>query len=115
MHGDTLIWGPWRGPVQFYLGSHQPGTQGIEDVDTPGPQFSLSPNPASGTVTVETAEGAEMVEIVDMAGCVVHSQATPHSAPQPLTLDISALPSGVYLVRLSTPQGSALRKLIVTE
>ena len=68
MHGDTLIWGPWCGPVQFYLGSHQPGTQGIEDGDTPGPQFSLSPIPASSTVTVATEGLQGTVAIMDLQG-----------------------------------------------
>ena len=113
MHGDTLIWGPWQGPVQFYLGSRQPGTEGIETVET-AVDFTLKPNPARGTVTVEMGETQHAtIEVVDMEGRVVLKQPLGHSASQPLTLDISSLAPGVYLVRLNTPEGFATRKLVV--
>lgn len=118
MHGDTLIWGPWRGPVQFYLGSRQPGTEGIESVENQGLKFSLSPNPAKGTVTVEMGEtqrdaSLQTIQVVDMEGRVVLTQPWEGAAAQPLTLDISGLAAGVYLVRINTPMSTATRKLMV--
>lgn len=113
MHGDTLIWGPWRGPVQFYLGSHQPGTQGIATTDGGETLFSLSPNPASGTVTVEVdrerLQGA-FLQVVNLEGHIVAESMVETSK---FDIDISALPAGVYLVHIYTPEGTATRRLVV--
>ena len=48
-----------------------------------------------------------------MEGRVVLTRSLNHSVTQEHTLDISGLTPSVYLVRLSTPQGSATRKLVV--
>lgn len=103
------MWSEWSEPRAFIY-MHR--IEGIGEVEE-AVQFTLSPNPASGTVTVETTEGAEQVEIVDVEGRVVHTQSLGYPATQSLTLDISALPKDVYLVRLSTSQGVATRKLVV--
>ena len=110
MHGDTLIWGPWCGPVQFYLGSHQPGTQGIEDVDTPGPQFSLSPTPASGTVTVATEGLQGTVAILDLKGRELLSVLL---VGRETVVDVAALAAGTYVVRVSTAEGFSTKKLTI--
>ena len=104
----TVVWSDWSEPRQFVY-THRP--VGIEAVET-AVDFMMKPNPAKGTVTVETGEsGHATIEVVDMEGRVALTQLLNHSATQPLTLDISALAPGVYLVRLSTPEGTAVRKL----
>ena len=111
MHGDTLIWGPWRGPLQFYLGSRQPGIQEIEAMD-PNEIFSLSPNPANKWLTAtfgETLHDASL-QIINMEGQVVDERGI--SGAQAI-LDISALQAGIYLLRLCTVKGTATRKLVV--
>lgn len=118
IHGDTLIWSPWRGPVQFYLSNTHPGTQGIATVDGEEVLFSLSPNPASGTVTVawpKTLETVRSVELVDMAGQVMLTQSVPLPGTRSIMLDTSPLPSGVYLIRLYTPKTIVARKLTVLQ
>lgn len=111
MHGDTLIWGPWRGPLQFYLGSRQPGAEGIGAMDLEE-NFSLSPNPANRWLTVslgETLHGASL-QIINSKGQVVDDRGV--SGTQAV-LDVSALPAGIYLLRFSTSKSSATRKLVV--
>ncbi len=74
------------------------------------PDFTLTPNPASGTVTIGGIEGEATIEIIDMAGRKVteHSTlSTTHS------IDISRLPAGSYVVRITTPKGTASRMLQV--
>jgi hypothetical protein len=78
---------------------------GIGDVE--GSVFSLYPNPASTTVTVETDRPATMT-LMDVSGRQCGEWRLEGGTN---TLDISTLPKGVYFVRLDT--GGAVRKLIV--
>ena len=71
----TLVWSEWSEPRAF---NYMHRVEGIGEVDAMA-DFRLSPNPARGTVTVETTEGAEQVEIVDMEGRVVLTQPLSHS------------------------------------
>ena len=105
---NPLVWSDWSEPRTF---NYMHRVEGIEDIDGFGPQFTLSPNPAKGTVTVEGAAGVERVEIVDMEGRVVIGERP--LAGSPSTVDISHLAPGVYLVRLSSELGTATRKLVV--
>ena len=105
---NPLVWSDWSEPRTF---NYMHRVEGIEDIESFGPQFTLSPNPAKGTVTVEGAAEVERVEIVDMEGRVVIGERP--LAGSPSTVDISHLTPGVYLVRLSRPTGSATRKLVV--
>ena len=98
-------WGPWSYPVNIWLN----GSNGIGSVQRV-PDFTLTPNPASGTVTVGGFEGEGSVEIVDMAGRV--SGQWPVAGGQ-RTIDISRLPAGSYVVRLTTAEGTASRMLQV--
>ncbi len=75
-----------------------------------GERFSLSPNPASGTVTVTTEAQQGILTVVDMQGRQVLSM--------PLTgketvVDIRALAAGTYIVSLNTPKGHSSLKLTV--
>ena len=114
MHGDTLIWGPWRGPVQFYLGSRQPGAEGITSPVANLPSLTLTPNPASGhiLVTLQGLNARGSLSIVDSKGSeVLHLDDT----SLPLSLDTSPLAPGIYILRLHTPSASYSQKLIVAE
>ena len=80
-----------------------------QGVDAPGSvAFALSPNPASGTVGVECAAAEGTLEVVDMQGrTVLTAPATQR------TLDLRPLAAGSYIVRLTTPDGTATRHLQV--
>jgi hypothetical protein len=59
----------------------------------------LYPNPTTGIVNIDSAEAMRPVQILNILGIAVMSGVT--SAQGQLTLDLSALPSGVYFVQLN--------------
>ncbi|MBP5546800.1 MAG: T9SS type A sorting domain-containing protein [Bacteroidales bacterium] len=98
-------WGGWSVPVTLEA---MPPQGGIAIPD--GERFLLSPNPASGTVTVTTEAQQGTLTVVDMQGRQVLSM--------PLTgketvIDIHTLAAGTYIVSLNTPQGPSSLKLTV--
>ena len=102
---DTIVWSDWSHPATFRIGV------GISDVEDDA-AFTLAPNPAHGTAVLTLAEAAEGAELTlcDLGGRELRREqvtGTTHS------LDVSALPSGVYLLKLTTPQGVAIRRLLV--
>ncbi|MBP5541113.1 MAG: T9SS type A sorting domain-containing protein [Bacteroidales bacterium] len=102
---DTIVWSDWSQPATFRIGV------GISDVEGDA-AFTLAPNPTHGTVVLtlaETAEGAELT-LCDLGGRELRRVQVTGTT---LSLDVSALPSGVYLLKLTTPQGVAIRRLLV--
>ena len=74
--------------------------------------ITLSPNPTSGKVRVSASEPMRQAAVYDMAGKEVFSA----KAVVPKTewdLDLSSLPSGSYIVKITTKSRTATRKLIV--
>ena len=70
----------------------------------------VMPNPAVGTAKVVSSFGMSMVEAYDMSGTLVHRQKADGLA---ITLDVRHWPTGTYLLRIHTPQGTAVKKLVV--
>lgn len=79
------------------------------------PLLALAPNPTSGRVTVQlvqaTAQPAAL-QVLDALGREVYQQQLPAAATQEQTLDLQALPAGVYLVRVASASGVATRRLV---
>ena len=72
----------------------------------------VMPNPAAETAKVVSSYGLTEVEVFNMAGEKVHTLRLP-DAPLTATLDVRRWPSGTYLLRIHTPQGTAVKKLVV--
>ena len=102
---DTVVWSDWSNPTTFRV------AVGISAVEGDA-AFSLSPNPAHSLVLLkleQAAEGAALT-LCDIGGRELrHERVTGTS----YTLDILALPAGVYILKLTTPQGVASRRLVV--
>lgn len=92
-------WGPWSDPVTLNT------TEGIDEAQLAG-MITLSPNPATQTVTVDSPLPMTLLEAYDEKGALMTSTSTP-------TLDVRHWPSGTYLLRIHTPQGTAMKKLTV--
>lgn len=105
--GDTY-WGEWSDPGTIDSVQTEDPHEGIA---TPGVTvFSLSPNPASGTVTVTTEARQGTLAIVDLQGRQMLSQSL---AGKETVVDIRTLAAGTYIVILTTPRGQTSQKLTV--
>ncbi len=81
-----------------------------------GPEFTLTPNPASETVsiTLKRSAGPLTLTLVNLSGETVVSRDLPaFSANVSISLNISTLAQGSYFLNLATPEGSSAKKLIV--
>lgn len=80
--------------------------------------LSVSPNPTpDGELRVlvgeASASGIYQVEVLNLLGARLLSQALRLSPAAPATLDLRALPAGLYLLRLTDAQGqTALRRVV---
>ena len=79
-----------------------------------GCSLRLFPNPASQQVYVELDDAADLstttLTLYDAMGRIVLRQP---AASTRTSLNVSALPAGLYLLRVSTPAGTATRQLMV--
>jgi hypothetical protein len=101
---------------QGYAGGYPAG---ITDLSAANSAVMLWPNPASHTVTLAynmTERGESVISIYDMAGRMLqsHSNST-NEGVQTYSLDISALPVGIYDVRVVNTGNSVSQKLQVTK
>ena len=84
---------------------------GIENV-TAENLLQLTPNPASGTVRVQSSNGIKSITITDMTGRTMMRKKF-DGAMNCVNLDISTLPTGAFALSATTPTGTMTRKLIV--
>ena len=96
-------YGPWSNPLTFSLNG---GIDGIDEVSSG--TITLTPNPAADRVTV-AAEGMESVELIGVDGSVLLRK----ECRGECVLDLAGLASGIYMVRVSTPTGTATKRLVV--
>ena len=110
---DTLMVGEWSDTVEFALLG--------EDVETAGETeggglFALAPNPTKGSVTVRPAVRGEEYPAVLTVSDAKGREVLRHTLTDgsPVTLDLGTLPSGAYLVTLTTrSHQTGTRRLVV--
>ncbi|MEN8228909.1 MAG: T9SS type A sorting domain-containing protein, partial [Bacteroidota bacterium] len=90
-----------------YRAPHEPAL-GLKEVYSP--EFSLYPNPAQDMLTISSPEGIECIEIYTITGTKQINQTV--SGNSTLQVDVSTLPEGVYIMRITSKRGSASKKLI---
>lgn len=96
----------WSAAASFTTpaGGSQEGIDRIDDVS-----FTLYPNPASSSVTVVTSASATVC-LLDLSGRTVYCDAAQADVH---TIDVSGMAKGVYYVRVTDIDGTAVRKLVV--
>jgi len=82
---------------------------GVNGVNNP-PVISVFPNPVTGKFTIECTSPSE-IEILNIEGQTIKSASTNSNIT---ILDLSVLPGGVYIMKVKTDKGTAVRKLIKT-
>ena len=79
--------------------------------------FDLFPNPTGGIVNLvlgETLQGNAIVEVYNLLGeQMMAKKVSPLQKGDALTLDLSHLVSGLYIIKLSTKNGSCSKKVSV--
>ena len=72
------------------------------------------PNPTSGTVTIRTSEPASEIKIFDMIGRIQSHSVTRHETGEAV-IDVSHLPSGIYLLKVDTNGKTSTHKLVISK
>ena len=103
-HANSLVWSDWGRATYFRIGNQ--GVLGAEPVE-----WSLTPNPAHGSATVQCETGMTSVELMTVKGERIMLRDI--AGQQTCTLDLAGLARGIYIVQVTMPKGTAARKLAV--
>ncbi|MEL6812780.1 MAG: PQQ-dependent sugar dehydrogenase [Bacteroidota bacterium] len=80
--------------------------------DNPMLEVRIFPNPANDRVTVQLAQGnVGSIEIMDIKGSILYTEDNMVSSSQEIAVD--GLAQGIYLLRVVSAQGSAVKKLVI--
>jgi hypothetical protein len=88
---------------------------GIDDLTVLEGSLALHPNPSEGAVRLEWSgfgQGPVTCEVVDMSGRVLMRQQA-NGAASIGTLDLSGLPRGVHILKLTGSEGSATARVVL--
>ncbi len=76
-------------------------------------EVAIYPNPCGETsVQIEAEQGIQRVDIFDLDGRAVYANEGTQSVDK-VAVDVSALDTGLYLIQVSSEQGSTIAKLLV--
>lgn len=111
---DTLTWGPWSDPALFHTGQHVPDIngQGIRQALAPQ-RFALSPNPAHNRVELTVPDLAADSYLVTLHSQNGRKISAFRASEQTVSLDVSHLPAGLYLITVKADGWSATQRLVV--
>ncbi len=85
-----------------------PSTVGLKEYVAPD-DFSITPNPAKGQVTISPSRGRSFCRISDMFGRIIFFRVL--SGPE--TISVSEWPRGIYVVECRLPGRIVFKKLIL--
>lgn len=90
----------------------------ITGIDEPSAKIDASisvyPNPSNGLVTIDLGDivtANTQIELLDLSGRVL--RAIPVNGTPQVNVDLQGTSQGVYLLRVSDPEGFAMRKIIL--
>ncbi|MFH1003906.1 MAG: T9SS type A sorting domain-containing protein [Bacteroidota bacterium] len=81
---------------------------GISEFNKEKNNFIIYPNPATDNLTIESPQQAVM-EISSIQGQLIKTLATNGNKT---SIDISALPNGMYFIKMKTEKGIAVKKFV---
>lgn len=103
----TLIDFAYELSGNYIIAGQLPVNVGIFNNKEKNLQFDLSPNPATTTLTIVGVTGSTIAEIFDISGKLLLSKQLNTNQ-----IDISSLAKGLYFIKLSTAEGSVVRKFV---
>ena len=106
---EYLLIFPLLGPRPMYASPLVSGGNMDAPVVTVDDFVSVSPNPATGMATVKSSFGINAVELYDLGGALLLSQA---ASGLTHTLDLRPYAAGVYILKVRTPNGTATKKIV---
>ena len=90
-------------------------TNSVNNISKNPSLFTVYPNPATTELTIELTtqeiENASMF-LLDLSGKIVRNQTTTVSGTSTSTMDISSLSAGVYVLKITTANGSITKKVV---
>ena len=104
---DT-VWSDWSGPLVI---GDTTGWSPNSIVGATTQDITLTPNPTSDKVTVESPGGMRQLTVFNSAGVQVHSEAC--GGKTSATIDLRGWPAGQYVVSVETAAGTVSKVLTV--
>lgn len=109
----------WKGngnetPDYWYVQNGTLQKESITDVTTiDQSSISVFPNPVSSLITITTSlQGTRTITLVDLLGKVVLQRQVGSNEPS-LTMDVSSLTNGIYMLRVGENSHSYFHKIII--
>lgn len=103
-----------------FLASNHPNCSGtwVEQAESAEADWVIFPNPANDRLTIgfnneNWTDDVIEIALVSAHGSLVYSEMINVSGKEQVSIDVSGLASGMYVVRLITSQGSTTRKVLV--
>jgi hypothetical protein len=118
---DTVVVSnTYYGPGQAYyyvdaVNVHMASQSEINGIQEPKLTFSIYPNPATTNLTIESRTPLAQVWVRDVAGRAIMNETLRSAQSDKKTLDVSSLPSGIYLVEVLTQNGQRSVQKVVVE
>ncbi|MCE9538635.1 MAG: T9SS type A sorting domain-containing protein, partial [Bacteroidetes bacterium] len=91
----------------------------ITDIESSGTQqnseFNIFPNPAATTLTFSSGKlfDSAVIQIFDIIGNSIKSIKVDQNQKEPISINISDLADGIYILNLTTSKSSYSQKLII--
>jgi hypothetical protein len=86
-------------------------TAGVWDYDTRYGQIFLYPNPAKNQITISKYNAGDQIEVMDLLGKYYQLSNQENTRNKTLTLDVSTLSTGIYLVKIRNQYTNSFQTL----
>ncbi len=133
MRNDTTGWHNWHIPSYAFTNTTYEhhwfswkatcancGTVGINNTEDPTAQLSVYPNPSNGllhlNLNAETEWRNTQLELISFDGKIIYTEAIPKIAannPFTKTLNVASVAKGIYLLKMTADNHSAVQKIII--
>lgn len=117
LDGGYIFLGAVNTDIQYYdsnpylVKTDVNGSLGFDLLNNESNIINIFPNPTTGKVTVQ-AEGIVGVEVMNIQGEKVKSQKS-NSKSQNCEVDLSQQAKGIYIIKVTTNKGVAVRKVVL--